>query len=100
VLADKILGDKIIAERVYVGRDIRKKKKQESGNQNSHTSNAIEHNEFNIKHPLENKLTEHNIPSSCPEHVYDVQMFFDYRSYAVNCLSRIQFQIYQVMDHV
>ena len=64
VLADKILGDKIIAERVYVGRDIRKKKKQESGNQNSHTSNAIEHNEFNIKHPLENKLTEHNIPSS------------------------------------
>ena len=64
VLADKILGDKIIAERVYVGRDIRKKKKQESGNQNSHTSNAIEHNEFNIKHPLENKLPEHNIPSS------------------------------------
>jgi hypothetical protein len=53
----------IIAERVYVGRDIRKKKKQESGNQNYHTSNAIEHNEFNIKHPLENKLPEHNSPN-------------------------------------
>lgn len=66
VLADKILGDKIIAERVHVSRDIRKKKKQESGNLNPHTSETIEHNEVNIKHPIENKLPEHNIPSSEP----------------------------------
>ena len=64
VIADKILGDNIIADSVYVSRDIRNKKKQESGNRHSHTSNAIEHNEFNIKNAIENKLPEHNMPSS------------------------------------
>ena len=64
VIADKILGDNIIADSVYVSRDIRNKKKHESGNRHSHTSNAIEHNEFNIKHAIENKLPEHNMPSS------------------------------------
>lgn len=64
VIADKILGDKIIADSVYVSKYIRKKKKQESGNLNTHISDTIEHNEVNIKHPIEIKLLDHNMPSS------------------------------------